>query len=78
MNHLFTHFLDFLECSEFLLQSVVGGMDYDIETVCCPSHLGNRLTGKWVRMSQKDRDTHKEIIEKYMVEHGTFVCQILF
>ena len=53
-------------------------MDYDIETVCCPSHLGNRLTGKWVRMSQKDRDTHEEIIEKYMVELGTFVCQILF
>ena len=34
-------------------------MDYDIETVCCPSRLGNRLTGEWVRMSQKDRDTHE-------------------
>lgn len=37
-----------------------------MEIVCDPGGLENRLTGRWVGMSWKGRDTGR-IIEKYMI-----------
>ena len=39
LDHLFRYILGFFEHSEFLLQRVIGRVEYGMETVCGPGGL---------------------------------------